>query len=673
MESPRPAYRGEGSYVFVCYAHEDADAVFRQIAWLNDYGVNAWYDEGITPGQEWREELAAAIQGATRVLFFVTPRSVVSEHCKRELNFAQEENREVVVIHLEPTELPAGLRLGLNNRQAIFKRELSDDDYHQRMLRATHAEVQPISQAVARSRVRLGPALGVIILVAVAGGIWWLSSPDSPPVVSDSGVQVEPAELESPEVLHNSIAVLPFDNLSQDPQDAYFAAGIHEEILNQLAKVRDLSVIARTTMLRYVDSSKPIPEIGAELNVRTVMEGSVRYAGNRVRITAQLIDAASGAHLWSQAYEEDLEDIFGIQLAVATEIARTLEAEFSPGEQGRVAMPTTDDPAAYAHYLRAISGWGNFAPTEPMHEAIDAALALDPQFAAAMAFKALLHAMEANFGPPFVGPDFDENDQRRLAGLARAYAHRALKIDDTQAQAHWALASVHTLNREWEAGQQRIARAYALNPNDYIILNGAAWDSLGRGDIDTGVQLMQRSVALNPGDFANQASAVGFLYMCERWEEAKRQATLLTTLAPNDPLGYVWLAQIASHVGDVESVHANASLAEARSNGPPYLTLAITFNRIGDQANARRVYDTVYAFFEPNYLNSWSEFWMHLAVNEHDVALDHLESALAQGTEWVPARDLHFLSHHPMFDPVREYPRFAELVQRAGLPLDRSP
>ena len=178
--------------------------------------------------------------------------------------------------------------------------------------------------------------------------------------------------------MHNSIAVLPFVNLSPDPDNAYFAAGIHEEILNQLSKIEDLSVIARTTMLRYADSEKSVPEIGAELKVNTVMEGSVRYAGNRVRITTQLIDAVSGAHLWSEAYEEDLEDIFGIQLAIATRIAGTLEAEFSPAEQARVANRTTDSPEAYAHYLEARTLFVNFRPTEPVHEALDAAIAIDP-------------------------------------------------------------------------------------------------------------------------------------------------------------------------------------------------------------------------------------------------------------------------------------------------------
>ena len=144
----------------------------------------------------------------------------------------------------------------------------------------------------------------------------------------------EPAVPEQPEVLPNSVAVLPFENLSLDPENAFFAAGIHEETLNQLTKLHNLSVISRTSVLRYEDSELSIPEIATELNVGAVMEGSVRYADDKVRITAQLIDAATDEHLWSEVYERDFADIFAIQSDIAMNIANALEAEFSLEEAG---------------------------------------------------------------------------------------------------------------------------------------------------------------------------------------------------------------------------------------------------------------------------------------------------------------------------------------------------
>ena len=681
MEQPLSAYRGDGPYVFVCYAHEDMDPVYREIAWLNDYGVNVWYDEGISPGHEWREELATAIQGCTRVLYFVTPSSVVSEHCRRELNFAQEENREVVAIHLEPTEVPAGLRLGLNNRQAIHKYDLSDEEYRKRLMRVTHEGARPPAQTADRpaptssnaptsSKRSLGVAALVLVLLGAVGALWQFAGQNDSVGVTVSEPVTQLSAGASSQALHNSIAVLPFANLSPDPNDAYFAAGIHEEILNQLVKIKDLSVIARTTMLRYADSDKSIPEIGGELNVRAVMEGSVRYAGNRVRITAQLIDSDSGAHLWSEAYEAKLEDIFGVQLAIATEIADTLEAEFLPSEQERVSSQATTNPEAYAHYLRAVSSFGNFAPTGPMHEAIDAAIALDPYFAEALAFKAFLHAIEAIAGSAFVGPTFGAEDQRRFASLTEQYALRALAVDTEQARAHWALGWVQHLDRQWDSSQESFDRAYDANPNDYIALNGAAWGNLRRGDVDAGVKLMQRSVAVNPGDFANQGNFYRFLIMCERWQLAERQAGALATLFPQAAGPYRMLAEAASYAGDAEAAIANAAIAEARSD-VPIPALAYMYYRIGDDANARRIFDAVESNTRSAVaLDSFQKFELHLAAKEHDVALDHLEHAVEQNYPHLAVSHLHFHSHHPMFDPVREHPRFADLVRRVAIALD---
>ena len=164
---------------------------------------------------------------------------------------------------------------------------------------------------------------------------------------------------EQPDVLPNSVAVLPFENLSLDPENAFFAAGIHESTLNQLAKIRDLTVIARTSVLQYAVDPPPIPEIAAALKVEMVMEGSVRYANDRVLITAQLIDGRTGAHLWSDEYNRGLADIFAVQAEIAAAIAMALEAEFSTTEQNDIERPLTDSPEAYALYLKALAAVGN--------------------------------------------------------------------------------------------------------------------------------------------------------------------------------------------------------------------------------------------------------------------------------------------------------------------------
>jgi TolB-like protein len=178
------------------------------------------------------------------------------------------------------------------------------------------------------------------------------------------------------DVLPNSVAVLPFANMSPNPDDAYFAQGIHEEVLNQLAKIGALNVIARTSVLRYAESTMAIPDIARELNVGTVMEGSVRYAGDDVRITAQLIDPKTGAHVWSEAYQRKIDDIFAIQADIAMNIANALRAEFSLEEQPAIETPPTVSPEAYALYLQAIDVPAlNAASRALRHDLLDRAIA----------------------------------------------------------------------------------------------------------------------------------------------------------------------------------------------------------------------------------------------------------------------------------------------------------
>lgn len=188
---------------------------------------------------------------------------------------------------------------------------------------------------------------------------------------------------EGPEstVLPNSVAVIPFSNMSPNQSDAYFAAGIHEEILNQLVKLSNLNVIARTSVMRYANTDKTIPEIARELNVEAVMEGSVRYADGQVLVTTQLIDAATNVHLWSESYQRDFSNIFVIQSDIAMNVANALRAEYSPAEQENIEALPTNSVEAYDHYLFAQSLQRQGAPAlEQAVEEYGRALEIDPNF-----------------------------------------------------------------------------------------------------------------------------------------------------------------------------------------------------------------------------------------------------------------------------------------------------
>ena len=191
MDKPFSAYRGSDAYIFVCYAHGDSSKVYPQLTWLRDHGINIWYDEGISPGLEWSEALAHAIQGCARFLYFVTPSSVVSENCRRELNFAQEERCDVVAVHLEPTEIPPGLRLNLNNRQAVLRHELADDLYFAELLVAARGDTPTAPHSTAAAPRKRGAPLvtgaAALLLLGVLVFVFYRPSP-SPDVQTPTTV-----------------------------------------------------------------------------------------------------------------------------------------------------------------------------------------------------------------------------------------------------------------------------------------------------------------------------------------------------------------------------------------------------------------------------------------------------------------------------------------------------
>ncbi|MEQ8860946.1 MAG: winged helix-turn-helix domain-containing protein [Pseudomonadales bacterium] len=468
--------------------------------------------------------------------------------------------------------------------------------------------------------------------------------------------------------LPRSIAVLPLADLSPDPDHGYFAAGIHEEILNQLAKITDLSVIARTTMTQYSKTALSIPEIASELKVQTVLEGGVRYSGRRVRVTVQLVDGLTGAHLWSEAYEENLEDILEVQLAIAARIAGSMNAQFPSQERHRMRRRSTDSAEAYRLYLLALSKWGNLAATGPVHDALDAAILADPAFAAPLAFKAWIRSVEAGYGSLFGIERFGVEDQERLIGEADQLARRALALDEDETLARLALSTVFLHDHRWKAARENFERIPS-NGSEYFALAYAgcsAWRD--RGDVDSAIRLMERSIELNPADGANVWNFGVILYWAKQWRAAVRQAESVVQMLPELPLGYGLHALASSRAGEPADVYRYAKLAEARQPGLTDLsTIARAYGQVGDRREARRVFESVGADTEGQ-TPEW-QFWMHMAVNDYETAMRHLDHAVSTNFPQNFVFDLHYESAHPDFDPIRTHPGFDDLVGRASAPV----
>lgn len=306
--------------------------------------------------------------------------------------------------------------------------------------------------------------------------------PATEPVTVEGTVEPAPTSSRLP----NSIAVLPFDNLSPDPNNEFFAAGIHEEILNQLVKLRNLNVIARTSVMQYAGAARPITEIAKELNVETIMEGSVSYADGRVAVAAQLIDAATGVHIWSERYNAEYANVFEIQTDMAMNIANALEAQFSATEQASLAEIPTTSLDAYTLYLQAL----NVDDVLAAGRLLDEAIRLDPEFAVAYALKAQRYALRGRGADSGAGKNWED--------VVREAAARAIEIDPGLATPYAALASLHHANWQWSEAEEAFAQAYELNPNDSRILGAYATLKRDVGDYADAIRLWQRAVQLDP-------------------------------------------------------------------------------------------------------------------------------------------------------------------------------
>jgi adenylate cyclase len=469
------------------------------------------------------------------------------------------------------------------------------------------------------------------------------------------------------ELLPNSIAVLPFENLSPNPDDAYFAAGMHEQLLNELARIRGLNVIARTSVLRYGKDPPPIPQIAAALNVETVMEGSVRYAGDKVRVTAQLIKGASGAHLWTENYDGDLSDIFKIQTDIATTIAGSLRAELLPETRAQIEKPPTDSPAAYALFLQA----NGSAFTERPQEAIallDRALAIDPAFALAHASKGQTKAwmLINGFGPAVSEP----KALRDLEQSAIADADRALAIDPNLGAAWYTRGLVNQLCWRWGSTDRDFAKALELSPNDPGVLSGAVLRLADKGDCSQALALARRLVRLNPNVTTSYTPMVMVGNICRHPEESLAAARKLRELAP----GHAGMVAMEGHAqlsrGDFAAAASAYRTAEdlmTDATGHFLPAIIYAYGIMGRREDARRVFGRYKAWTEkyPAGAGGWQ--FAYLGIGEPETAYEWLTrnvEVVERGEPDAGYFAFLVLKKNAHDDPVLKQPRFKALFDR---------
>jgi len=350
-----------------------------------------------------------------------------------------------------------------------------------------------------------------------------------------------------------SIAVLPFVNMSVDPEQEYFSDGMTEDLITDLSKISGLFVIARNSVFTYKGRTVKVDQVGRELGVRHVLEGSVRKAGGRVRITAQLVDARTGGHLWAERYDRDLEDIFALQDEVVQKIVAVLAVRLTEDEQDRLERRYTDNLEAYDHFLRGLECFHRFAREEnsQARSMFQRAIDLDPAFAMAYGLLSLTHWLEWSFGW-----------SQDLGCLEKAFelAHKATVLDDALPEPHGILGMVYLWKKEHEKAISELKRAIALDPNHADGMSQLAQVLSFAGQPEEAIRWARKAMRLNPRYSVLYLWPLGHAYfLLERYEDAVATFRRVLHLNPNFHPALIYSSLSLSGLGRADEARAQAA------------------------------------------------------------------------------------------------------------------
>lgn len=453
-----------------------------------------------------------------------------------------------------------------------------------------------------------------------------------------------------------SIVVLPLENLMNDPEQAYFVAGMHEALITELSKIDALKVISRTSAMSFRDSGKSVPEIAAALGVDAVVEGSVLRAGEVVRVTVQLIEAESDQHLWADNFDRELTDILALYGDVTGEIANQIRVTLTADDRAELETHTAVNPEAYELYLEGRILCDNWSPHEMAQgaELLQTAAGIEPENAAVHARLSLCLQYTAFFGY--------ENPLKMYA-RARAAATMAVQLNDSLAEAHVAMAGLlYYFEFNPKAALEAINTALDLDPANVRAMLHASWLLAESGRFSEALEINLRALERDPRSTA-VTYAVGQLYILKREFDAGIEWTeKAITLDRNDPSLYYYLAWPTEQLGHHARAIALHEKAISLSGGKPLYRAALGYSYglagMHDEAAA------VLADLDDDPAAGPYDLAMaHLGVGDHDAAIDWLEKAF-------DARDSHlvYLNLGPQFDPLRNNERFQRLLERIDWP-----
>jgi eukaryotic-like serine/threonine-protein kinase len=517
---------------------------------------------------------------------------------------------------------------------------------------ALRAGESPGAAAGSGRGIRSGPVLAAAVGAAVLLGLVVYLAARSRAVPAAAGA---PEAANAPHVIR-SIAVLPLDNYSGDPAQDYFAEGMTDELTADLATISQLRVISRGSAMQFKGKNRPpTPEIARILNVDAVVEGSVLRAGNKVRITAQLIDARADRHLWAKSFERDSRDVLALQDELASAIAREIHVQLTPAEKSRLTTAPSVNPEAYDAYLK-----GRYYFNRPSDENLKKAIAgfeetirLDPKYAPA--FSGLSDAyLWAGYNEGFLTAS-------EARPKAKGAAEKAIALDDNSAEAHASLATFKLFYEyDWAGAEAEFRRAFALNPNYAFAHDQFGLGLAFQGRFVEAIAEGKRASELDPLSPQIPLDASIALAWNGQYEAAKEEVKRAATLDPTfffAPWEAGWIAIQEGKVRDAILEFRKAKAMES----PAFVSawLAYSYGATGDRSAATAEVEDLKKKSLRGSATAFDRAIVSLGLGERARALDYLEQAYASDTQW-----LGWLKNDRTFDPLRSEPRFAALMKK---------
>ena len=677
VDRPKPCTADTAGRVFISCASRDLAVAEKLCAALEAANLPCWIAPRDVPvGESYAAAIVQASNSCRMLVLVLSTNAPESPHVLREVERASSKKRRVLSVRMDTAELPPEFEYFVSANhwldasggpiERIFPVliESARGSYTSTTGReepgtgTSIAAARPLADPVPSpapstpsSRWRKPALVGALAVLAVGmmyvlADKFWLSKPvDEQKTVAES----------TPAISEKSIAVLPFIDLSEKKDQEYFSDGMTEELLNLLAKIPELRVAGRTSSFYYKGKEVKLEEIARELHVAHVLEGSVRKSGNRVRITAQLIDAVDGYHQWSQTYDRELDNIFKVQDEIAAAVVEVLKLKLLPDLKVLSAGNRTTNPAAHTQYLLGRQFF-NRTNTDDFRRAVAAyeqAIALDPEYAAAYAGLAVAEN-ELSHDPENSLAEVLAGQQRALAA-----ADRAIAIDPELSEGYAALGFLRfTINWDWSGAEADLSRAFALDPGSYRAYTCYACFLASLGRLSEALEINRKATELDPLSADTWFRRSTQLNAAGRLPEARKAAMRALEISPEHAFSWFNLGVTSLLEGNPK-----AALSEFRkaSKARREAGVAMAEHNLGQIANSRRTLDALIAGYALT--NAYQVAEVYAWRGERDAAFAWLERAHAQHDGILVQ-----IKFDPLLTKLRSDPRFAAMVKKMGLP-----